>query len=162
MTLSIDGAAQTEPPSSSASVTEVSIHGQRGVITTLALSPGSIVAPLIVERTDREASRYSIQQDEQRHIVVALPLRLMNHSCQPNCMLDVEKLNVVALRPLAAGDELTFFYPSTEWEMAEPFDCHCGAATCLHTIRGARELSDDELSASPVAPHIQRLRQTRS
>lgn len=26
---------------------------------------------------------------------------------------------------LKEGDELTFFYPSTEWSMAQPFDCLC-------------------------------------
>jgi len=36
-------------------------------------------------------------------------------------------MTVVAARDLAADDELTFFYPSTEWSMAEPFDCWCGA-----------------------------------
>lgn len=159
----IDGATPAEPlSSSSASVAETSTHGQRGVITTQAVDPGGLVATLIVERTDREASRYSIQQDEQRHIVVASPLRLMNHSCQPNCFLDVEALTVLALRPLAAGEELTFFYPSTEWEMAEPFDCHCGAPGCLHSIRGARELTREELAPSPLAPHIQRLLLARS
>lgn len=160
MTLSIDGVAQAEPPS--APITEVSIHGQRGVVTTRAIPAGSIVATLLVERTEYQASRYSIQQDEQRHIVVALPLRLMNHSCQPTCYLDMETLTVRALRPLAAGEEVNFFYPATEWEMAEPFDCHCGAPSCLHTIRGARELTDAELSPSPLAPHIERLRLARS
>ena len=35
------------------------------------------------------------------------------------------------------GDELTFFYPSTEWEMVHPFQCECGAADCLKWITGA-------------------------
>jgi len=33
----------------------------------------------------------------------------------------------VALRDLAAGEELTFDYNATEWSMAEPFLCTCGA-----------------------------------
>ena len=37
-------------------------------------------------------------------------------------------MRLTALRPISEGDELTFFYPSTEWAMAEPFECGCGAA----------------------------------
>jgi hypothetical protein len=59
---------------------------------------------------------------------------------------------------------VTFFYPSTEWEMAQPFKCKCGAAvrnplpsfqeliiipaiqTCLGIIKGAAYLSVEELN----------------
>lgn len=46
---------------------------------------------------------------------------------------------------LNEGDELTFFYPSTEWDMAQPFDCHCGSENCLGKVRGASELTREEL-----------------
>lgn len=35
--------------------------------------------------------------------------------------------NFRALRDIQPGDELSFFYPSTEWEMAQGFECKCGA-----------------------------------
>ncbi|KAJ9104432.1 hypothetical protein QFC21_001927 [Naganishia friedmannii] len=44
-------------------------------------------------------------------------------------------------RPVAKGEVLTFFYPSTEWDMGAPFDCNCGESNCLGTIRGAKHLS---------------------
>jgi hypothetical protein len=31
---------------------------------------------------------------------------------------------------IEVGQELTFFYPSTEWDMAQGFECICGTATC--------------------------------
>ncbi len=43
------------------------------------------------------------------------------------------------------GDELTFFYPYTEWAMAQPFDCFCGAATCRGRIAGARDMTAAQL-----------------
>ena len=50
--------------------------------------------------------------------------------------------NVVrALRHIETGEAITCFYPATEWEMAEPFECHCGAPNCLGTITGAKNLS---------------------
>jgi hypothetical protein len=47
------------------------------------------------------------------------------------------------LRAIRKGDELFYFYPSTEWEMAEPFQCLCGSPNCLGRIAGAAHLSKD-------------------
>ena len=55
---------------------------------------------------------------------------------------------------LAEGDELTFFYPSTEWEMAQPFKCSCGARTCQRWIAGARDLGRDKLAGLFLNDHI--------
>jgi len=35
---------------------------------------------------------------------------------------------------LKKGDDITFFYPSTEWDMAQGFDCNCGAKVCLTAV----------------------------
>lgn len=43
------------------------------------------------------------------------------HSCDPNLGVDLqspdrEEWRVVALKDIKAGEELTWFYPSTEWD----------------------------------------------
>ncbi|MCJ1477547.1 hypothetical protein MMC13_006219 [Lambiella insularis] len=55
---------------------------------------------------------------------------------------------------LTAGEELTFFYPSTEWEMAQPFDCRCGAKTCAKRISGASEMGRHGLGDRFVNEHV--------
>lgn len=57
-----------------------------------------------------------------------------NHSCQPNTIYD--GLNVVALRDIAPGQELTLNYASFLDERMEPFTCRCGAPGCLGTVKG--------------------------
>ena len=47
---------------------------------------------------------------------------------------------MIARRDIEKGEELSFFYPSTEWEMQAPFICLCGAANCIHVVAGARFL----------------------
>jgi len=42
---------------------------------------------------------------------------------------------------------VTFFYPSNEWLMVQPFGCMCGAPSCLRRIEGAAILSREELLA---------------
>ena len=81
----------------------------------------------------------------------------MNHSCRPNVRVDVELRLVVALRDIAAEESITYFYPSTEWEMAEPFGCGCGEPGCLGLIRGARDLPVEEVLARHPAAHIRAL-----
>ena len=88
-----------------------------------------------------ERGRYTIQIDEGRHQAgTGEADDFMNHSCAPNVRIDVEALEAVALRSIAAGELVTFHYLTTEWEMAEPFTCRCGAPGCLGTLRGFRHL----------------------
>ena len=58
-----------------------------------------------------------------------------NHSCGPNT--EFVGLNVVALRDIAVGEELTIDYARSMNESSEPFDCHCGAPSCRIRVAGA-------------------------
>ncbi|CAL3973576.1 unnamed protein product [Diplocarpon coronariae] len=58
---------------------------------------------------------------------------------------------------LAPGDELTFFYPSTEWDMAQGFDCLCGARACRGYISGAKEMPREQLDGMWLNAHIRSL-----
>ena len=49
-------------------------------------------------------------------------------------------MQLVALKEIHPEEEMTFFYPSTEWEMIQPFSCYCGGSSCLRQIRGAAYL----------------------
>jgi len=62
-----------------------------------------------------------------------------NHSCRPNTIYD--GLNVIALRHIEAGEELTLDYSHLLDEHAEPFDCNCGTPQCKKKIRGTAENS---------------------
>ncbi|WP_205863057.1 SET domain-containing protein-lysine N-methyltransferase [Planosporangium thailandense] len=68
--------------------------------------------------------------------------RFMNHSCEPTAV--VRGREVLALKPLQPWQEITFHYNTTEYQMAEPFDCRCGSSRCEGTIQGFRYLSRSE------------------
>lgn len=98
----------------------------------------------------------SVQVDDDRHILLAPEfLQYINHSCAPNTFFDTRKGEVVAVRDIAAGEEISFFYPSTEWTMTQPFDCFCGAGNCLGQIQGAAHLPRKALARYRFAEHIQ-------
>ncbi len=58
-----------------------------------------------------------------------------NHSCMPNT--GYAGLNVVALRDISSGEELTLDYADLLNEESETFDCQCGTKNCRGTIKGA-------------------------
>lgn len=57
-----------------------------------------------------------------------------NHSCEPNT--EYHGLDVVALREIAMGEELTLDYAEFLNEESEPFTCSCGTKSCRGTVRG--------------------------
>lgn len=57
-----------------------------------------------------------------------------NHSCDANT--GYEGLNVVALKDIQQGEELTLDYVSFLDEQAEPFTCHCRSSNCRGTVSG--------------------------
>lgn len=57
-----------------------------------------------------------------------------NHSCEPNTTY--EGLNVIALRDIAKGEELTLNYASFLDENMESFVCQCGSPHCCGLVTG--------------------------
>lgn len=57
-----------------------------------------------------------------------------NHSCAPNT--GYSGLNVVALKKINKGEELTLDYGKFLDDSMMPFECHCGAAACQGMITG--------------------------
>ncbi|MET0385355.1 MAG: SET domain-containing protein [Polyangiales bacterium] len=112
-----------------------------GVFAKRAFPAQAVFCDLEFGPTRSQPWRHSIQIARDAH-AEPLPsfLRYLNHSCEPNLFIDVPSQRVVTLRPITVGQELTFFYPSTEWRMQDPFPCKCGSTDCLREIRGASEL----------------------
>jgi hypothetical protein len=68
-----------------------------------------------------------------------------------------QTLAVRARTDVKAGEEITFFYPSTEWKMVRPFVCLCGAPGCIGYVAGAKYLPLDRLAQYFINPHIRKL-----
>jgi len=105
-------------------------------------------------------TKYTIQVDKRKHLVTEGNLgAFLNHSCDPNSRIVAETLEVIANRPIKKGEEVTFNYLSSEWEMASPFTCRCGSKNCMGTIKGFRQLSmDQKMQLADLAlPYLRRL-----
>lgn len=133
-------------------------NGACALLARVAVRPGEVLVPLRIADLLPEPVRHSIQVGVSAHALVEpAAVRFTNHSCDPNVMVDTTALCLRAIRPIEPGAEITYFYPSTEWSMAEPFACRCGAARCLHEIAGAAHIAPEVLAGYELATHIRLL-----
>lgn len=129
-------------------------------VSLVSLPAGSIVAPL--GNFSRAAGiRYTtVQIGVSDHVEPLSDMVFCNHSCRPTVEFDTAtwQVRVVKDRDLQAGDDLTFFYPSSEWDMDQPFECNCkandGEYRCLGKIQGAKHLDKETLGKYWLNSHI--------
>ena len=124
------------------------------LVSNTAFDRGQMICQVTDYRLTPRPTYQTVQVSRDLHLEELGLLAYLNHSCQPNTRFDATTLTLVALCDIAPGDELTFFYPSTEWQMARPFVCLCGAPRCLGAIAGAKYLPIDVLSRYALNRHI--------
>ena len=130
---------------------------QRIVRAARPFAPGDLLL-LLRGRLCAQPTRHTIQVDDDLHLEgePAALWRYLNHACAPNA--GIRDRELLAIAPIAAGDEITFDYDTTEWDMASPFACACGAPACRGVVRGFRHLGASARAAlAPrTAPHLLR------
>ena len=124
---------------------ESTIDG-RGLFASQAIASGTRIAEYIGERIGKaEASR---RCEAGNHFIFTLDdewdidgnvsenlARFANHSCAPNAESVVDGSNVwiVAIRDIAAGEEVTYNY-GYDLEEYKQYACRCGSADCIGYI----------------------------
>lgn len=83
-----------------------------------------------------DITQHSLQIGPALHISDTRFIGYLSHGCEPNCRLDMDRFQLVALRAIAARELLTVDYAATEDVLHTQFACHCGAATCREWITG--------------------------
>ncbi|KAL2855963.1 D-isomer specific 2-hydroxyacid dehydrogenase [Aspergillus pseudoustus] len=130
-----------------------------GAYSEVSLPAGALFAKITTATAGTKAYT-SVQTGPDSHIELNSDLVFCNHSCTPSLNFDMHKMEVrvVDERPLTAGDALTFFYPSSEWEMDQAFQCTCGSGQkCKGLIEGAKGMSRKDLEGYWLNPHIEEL-----
>lgn len=132
------------------------VHG-KGVFALQAMAAGTRIIEYLGEVIDwDEAQRrhphdpeqplhtFYFHVDDDRVIDASVggnAARWINHSCAPNCyaLEDDGRIFITALRPIAAGEELSYDYGLMVEErytkkLKAEYACHCGAPTCRGTM----------------------------
>ena len=128
---------------------------QKSLHAAFSFAPDDVICKFNADITQSYATYLTVQTGTDRHITL-MPdfLQYINHSCTPNVFFNTTTMELVCLQPMQPGDEFTFFYPSTEWEMAQPFVCNCGTVACIQLINGASHLSVETLSKYKLTDFI--------
>ena len=134
----------------------------KGLVATRTIPRGTVVASFRNARTRAVPTYQSVQIGPNTHVDDPACLNLLNHSCAPTVRIHVGRRAVIAHRRIRKGELLSFFYPSTEWRMARPFTCHCGAPRGLAEVRGARDLPLAVLRRFPLSAHIRRMKEAQA
>jgi len=131
-------------------------NDQNALIALRAFKPGEVIATFSAGTISAEPTYLTVQIGVRKHITLQPEfLQYINHSCEPNVFFDTTTMELVALKELHPEDEMTFFYPSTEWKMTQSFHCYCGCNECLGEIRGAAYLSKEAIEKYRLTDFIQ-------
>jgi hypothetical protein len=86
----------------------------------------------------RDEQGHTIQIDEALYLApigMEEPADMVNHSCHPNAGLRGQVV-LVAMRPIAPGEEITFDYAMADSSSFDEFPCACGAPECRGQVSG--------------------------
>ncbi|NER20800.1 MAG: SET domain-containing protein [Symploca sp. SIO1C2] len=156
MTLKLKTDHKKNKVASFAEVWECPTTKDKSLHATVDFFPGEVLSSFGAREILAEPNYLSLQTAEHQHILLDPEfLQYINHSCDPNVYFDTTNMIVTALRKIGIGEELTFFYPSTEWSMDRGFDCHCGSHNCLRIIQGAAHLPLNVLKEYKLSQYIQ-------
>jgi hypothetical protein len=130
-------------PDASLEVCDTDSEYGLGVRTLVGRRKGEVIHHFTGVLTP-ELLQHSLQVRPGVHISETQIIGFLSHSCEPDCRLDMDKSELVALRDIRQGDLLTIDYAETEDVLYRQFACHCGAATCRHWITGRHETPNVE------------------
>ena len=119
----------------------------RGVFATAPIPAGTTVATFggwicdgaELDTLTEERRTHSLQIDDDLYMVgpdEQEEADYFNHSCAPNTGI-VGNILLVAMRDIAAGEEICFDYAMSDAADYDEFDSACGAPSCRTVVTGA-------------------------
>ncbi len=128
---------------------ENSAKGERRVSACKALAANTLLCrfqgPLIHYEDTKALGKqesYALQVKSDSYRLLDPPYRYFNHSCEPNCGLN-PALDLVTIREVATGEELTWDYSTSMLERDWQMTCHCGKPSCRKRIGDFDSLPGD-------------------
>jgi hypothetical protein len=132
----------TLPTTDQFSVCSVNGKVGMGVRSQLRFTRGTVVARF-TGHLSNTILQHTLQASPHTHLHDPYFVGLLTHSCAPNCQLDMQRLEILALTDVESGQLLTIDYASTEDVLHRQFACGCGSSACRKWITGRRELVNE-------------------
>ena len=139
---------------------KMTAHKGQGVFATQSYKSGDVVIVGVIKGVLDGNDAHASQIGEHLYVRHAGLISKVNHSCDPDCGIRVNKTGAhdfVARRDIGVSEEITFDYAMRNYEV-EHFAqrCTCGAQTCRGKITGWKDLSKTkkEEYKGLVAPYL--------
>jgi hypothetical protein len=121
------------------------------VVTCQTIPAGERVAVGRSIATTPERTMTSFQVDWERHVELNAPACLLNHSCEPNTGVVDNRhggYDFLALRHIAAGEEITWDYDTTN-TTASPCHAACAGPRVAVAVPAATGMSSTAQTGNP-------------
>lgn len=109
-----------------------------GVVTRRAFAKGELLAKLAGPRV-AEIKQHTLQISKDCHLHDTYFSGYFLHSCDPNINVDMQKLEVTAIKAIKKNSYLYMDYSETEDYLFKIFKCGCGSKKCRGFIRGKKD-----------------------
>jgi uncharacterized protein len=103
---------------------------------TLAVWGGVVIPGARLNEYNEYSRTHGIQVEEDLFMLPLTPddpSDQFNHSCDPNAGMSGQ-ITLVAMRPIAVGEEICFDYAMSDSNPYDEFDCACGTPFCRGRI----------------------------
>ncbi len=141
---------------------EISEKGE-GVFATKEFTVGGIVMIGVIKDVLNGNHSHASQIGENEYVLHAGLIIKVNHSCDPNCGIRVNKTGAhdfVAIKNIHVNEEITFDYAMRNYSINFfPKKCMCGSKRCRGNITGWKDLSLENKKEYEyfVAPYLLKL-----
>jgi len=78
------------------------------------------------ESPTKEQKKNTISK-QGKYYLMQPPERYVNHSCEPNTKMNINKFKDIAIKSIKKGEEITSSYPNIDGEKES---CRCGSKKC--------------------------------
>ncbi len=118
-----------------------------GVFATTSFDSNEIVMTGVIKKTLNENHSHASQIGEHDYVFHAGLITKVNHSCEPNCGIHVNKSGAhdfIAIKKISPEEEITFDYAMRNYNIDYfPMQCMCGSDQCRKNITGWKYLPDN-------------------
>ena len=130
-------------------------NNQHGLFANASFKVGENIVAFNASKIVDTPNYLTVQISETKHIHLSPEyLQYVNHCCEPNVLFNTTTMQLECISDIEAGEELRFFYPATEWRIAQQFVCNCGKPSCVGLIQGAADTPTEVLNKYKITVFI--------
>jgi len=120
----------------------------KGLFTSQKIEQNEIIIEIIGDVVEDDLTNvhnpYALQIDFRKYIIPKNITRYINHSCDPNCKIEIlnDKIVLKSIKKINEFEELTYNYNTTEYDLGvDSFRCGCKSKDCIGIVKGFKYLS---------------------